>query len=151
MFIIPHCHSLFSCLPCFIAASLGLWCDWIFDWPSSYLFLLLIALSALKWFMDFTCSHSSDVKVTPWHFPKHLEWMKEFISSFTTPHNCYSLEENRWLFFSRRLSGKVVLSHSKYWSIFHFWPVRQLTDRAMVSGACSKSSLKLVLCPSHCY
>lgn len=56
-----------------------------------------------------------------------------------------------FFFFSCRLSGKVLLSHSKYQSTFHFWPLRWLTDRTAVSGVYRKLRLKLITCPFHCF
>lgn len=137
--------------PCLIAARPGFKWEWILGHSSSNLLLCHVALAGLEWFMGLICLHNSSVKITLWNFSEHPEQMQEFSSSFRTLYNWWTLEEKRWDFYSFRLSGKVLLSHSKYQSTFHFWPLRWLTDRTMVSGVCRKSRLKLITCSFHFY
>lgn len=105
-FPIPSlCVPLFT-VPCLVTAGLGFQCEWIFDQPSSYLLLCHIALSGLKWFMNFICLHSSNVKITLWKFSGHPERTQEFSSSFRTLYNRCILEEKRWGFFLVGYLGK---------------------------------------------
>lgn len=140
-------HFLFSCP---IAARPGFEWEWIFVHPASNL-CCPVALAGLEGFMDLIYSHNSSVKIALWEFSEHPEQNQEFSSSFRALYNWCTWEEKRWDFFSCRLSGKVLLSHSKYQSTFHFWPLRWLADRTVVSGVCRKFRLKLITCPFHCY